>query len=153
MQPEKRNLVRSWLTKALHDLMAARTLSAEREFLDTAIYHCQQCAEKAVKGFLVCCDQSFKKTHNIRSLVEQARTVEQRFDEWLEAAEQLTPYVSAYRYPHEDDEPSEPTREQFTEALNATEQLYAFVLELLPVETHPTPPQQEIMDGAPNATS
>ena len=46
-------LTREWLTKALHDLQTARiTASAAGGPLDTAIYHCQQAAEKTVKGWL-----------------------------------------------------------------------------------------------------
>ena len=52
MDDAKRDLVRAWLTKARHDLDTARQLSAlPGGHLDTAIYHCQQAAEKVVKGF------------------------------------------------------------------------------------------------------
>ena len=44
-------LVRDWLTRASHDLRAARLLSStEDPLLDIAIYHCQQAAEKAIKA-------------------------------------------------------------------------------------------------------
>lgn len=144
MQHDKHNLVRDWLTKTSHDLAAARILSVEAdELLAPAIYHCQQAAEKAVKGFLIFNDQSFAKTHNIRSLVEQAQSVKADFAAWLDAAEKLTPYASAFRYPHEDEEPLEPTRAQFDEALQAAEGIYHFVLSVLPDETHPQPPSHK----------
>ena len=39
----------SWLIKAYHD--PAKKLAQDQEpVLDTAIYHTQQCAEKALKG-------------------------------------------------------------------------------------------------------
>jgi HEPN domain-containing protein len=45
----KHELVRSWLVKAARDLASASRLAAGPEpYLDTAIYHCQQAAEKAV---------------------------------------------------------------------------------------------------------
>jgi len=48
MTDAKTQLVQSWLTKAQHDLASARVLStAHPPLLDTAIYHCQQAAEKA----------------------------------------------------------------------------------------------------------
>jgi HEPN domain-containing protein len=60
MDEAKRELVQNWLTKAQRDLAAARKFSTEPDpYLDTAIYHCQQAAEKAVKGFLVFHDQDF----------------------------------------------------------------------------------------------
>lgn len=50
----KRSLVRRWLTKSRRDLLSAKRLARGSEpYLDTAIYHCQQCAEKAIKGWLV----------------------------------------------------------------------------------------------------
>jgi HEPN domain-containing protein len=60
MDEAKRELVQSWLTKAQHDLAAARKLSDEPDsYLDTAIYHCQQAAEKVIKGFLVFHDREW----------------------------------------------------------------------------------------------
>jgi len=59
--------VRSWLTKAERDLASARVLMGSTPpLLDTAVYHCQQAAEKAVKGYLVFCDQEFERVHDIR---------------------------------------------------------------------------------------
>ena len=43
MDDAKRDLVRGWLLRALHDLASARKLAAGADpLLDTAIYHCQQ---------------------------------------------------------------------------------------------------------------
>ena len=41
-----------WLLKAERDLDTAKVL-LENAFHDTAIYHTQQCAEKALKGYCV----------------------------------------------------------------------------------------------------
>ncbi len=50
MDETKRDLLKAWLVKAQHDLAAARKLSADPDsYLDTAIYHCQQAAEKPSK--------------------------------------------------------------------------------------------------------
>lgn len=66
----KLELVQNWLLKAQRDLLAARRLASGTDpFLDIAVYHCQQAAEKAVKGFLVYRDQPFEKTHDVEVLV------------------------------------------------------------------------------------
>ena len=66
----KLELVRNWLTIAYHDLAAAKKLSTGSDpYFDVAVYHCQQAAEKAVKGFLVFHDQPFEKTHDIGVLI------------------------------------------------------------------------------------
>jgi HEPN domain-containing protein len=57
----KRALVRKWLVKARRDLLSAKRLARGSDpYLDAAIYHCQQCVEKAVKGWLVYHDQPFR---------------------------------------------------------------------------------------------
>ena len=60
-------LTREWLTKASHDLQTARIVANATDGpLDTAIYHCQQAAEKSVKGWLTANNVTFEKTHDIR---------------------------------------------------------------------------------------
>lgn len=127
-------LTREWLTKALHDLQTARiTSGAPGGPLDTAIYHCQQAAEKSVKGWLMAGNISFEKTHDVRWLVQQAAASCPEFTRFTEAAEVLTPYVSAFRYPGLTGDPM-PTREEFDEALAHAQTIYDFVLNLLPKE-------------------
>ena len=73
MDEAKREHVRAWLQKARDDLAAARKLAAPPDsYLEIAVYHCQQAAEKAVKGFLVFHDHRYAKTHDIETLVKEA---------------------------------------------------------------------------------
>ena len=135
MDNAKEELVRSWLKKAKHDIEAAQQLATSSQpLLDVAIYHCQQAAEKAVKGFLVHHDQEFEKTHDIVDLLETAIPFDAQLSSWLEAGERLTPYVSLFRYPGAI---MEPDSEEFDEALKLANELYHFILTLLPKETHP----------------
>ncbi len=135
MSEAKIQLVQSWLTKAQHDLAAARVLADNSEpLLDIAIYHCQQAAEKAVKGFLVFCDQEFERIHDVEVLVRAAMSHEAGFAAWVAVGGLLTPYVRIFRYPGPS---AEPSREQFDQALAAAEGLYHFVLSVLPEEMRP----------------
>jgi HEPN domain-containing protein len=130
-------LVRDWLTRAEHDLQAARILQAAKNSpLDTAIYHCQQAAEKSVKAWLQSKDNPFPKTHDIEKLVEQASKINPDFVKLLLAATVLTPYVSAFRYPGGSGE-SMPSREEFDTALQHAQNIYDFVLNLLPKAAQP----------------
>ena len=64
MDEAKRELVHAWLIKARNDLITARKIGALPDGpLDTAIYHCQQAAEKAVKGFLAFHDHRLERSH------------------------------------------------------------------------------------------
>jgi HEPN domain-containing protein len=147
MDEARRRLVQGWLIKAQHDLATAHRLGDDASpILDTAIYHCQQAAEKAVKGFLAFHDHAVVKTHDVRFLVNQALALEPLFDEWLEAAECVTPYATAYRYP---DEVLEPDAEEFEAAKAAAIGLVAFVLRMLPEEVNPP---TEAREGLPDAS-
>ncbi len=137
MDDTRKELLRSWLTKAASDLRSARVLgSADDAPLDTAIYHCQQTAEKAVKAFLVSKKISPEKTHDIRKLTLEAVVHEPRFNEVMDMAVALTPYAWEFRYP-DDLAETYPTREEFDEALQHAQAIYDFVLNLLPAEARP----------------
>jgi HEPN domain-containing protein len=137
MDESTRDLVRDWLTRASHDLRSSRALaSLDDPLLDTAIYHCQQAAEKSVKAWLQSNDDPFPRTHDIEDLVERASRANPEFRKFLKAASVLTPYVSAFRYPGGFDEPM-PTLEEFDEALRFAQAIYDFVLSQLPSEARP----------------
>ena len=137
MADTQKELLRSWLTKAASDLRSARILGSTDEApLDTAIYHCQQTAEKAVKAFLVSQAIAPEKTHDIRRLTLAAAIHEPRFNELLDMATALTPYAWEFRYP-DDLAETYPTREEFDEALQHAQAIYDFVLNLLPPEARP----------------
>lgn len=129
MDEAKRELVTGWLAKARHDLDSARKLAeGDDPILDTAIYHCQQAAEKALKGFLVHCDQPFDKTHDLNVLVKAAMLFQARFSDFTDDALELTPYATEYRYPGAED----PEPEEFEQAYRRARRFLEFALSLLP---------------------
>ena len=137
MDDTQTKLLRSWLTKAENDLKSARVLgSTEDAPLDTAIYHCQQAAEKSVKSFLIFRGITPEKTHDIRTLTLKAAEYEPRFNELITFAAELTPYAWEFRYP-DDLAETYPTREEFDKALQQAEAVYDFVLNLLSKEVKP----------------
>jgi HEPN domain-containing protein len=102
--------------------------------LDTAIYHCQQTAEKSVKGFLVHCDHEFERVHDVEALIRAALPYEAGFMAYLDIGRMLTPYSRIYRYPGTATQPDD---DQFDRAYEAASSLFDFVLLLLPIDTHP----------------
>ncbi len=139
MDDPKCELVQAWLLKAQTDLISARRLAAgDNPLWDTAVFHCQQAAEKAVKGYLVFNDRRFRKTHDVEDLVKVAEAYDDRFSTWHDAAKLVTPYAQAFRYPAEEPEPDQ---EKYVAAEQAAAGLFAFVCSLLPEEARPpTPP-------------
>ena len=62
----RRDEANRWLLQAAKDLRAARLLETEEP--SRSVFHSQQAAEKAIKGFLAFHDTLFRKTHDIREL-------------------------------------------------------------------------------------
>lgn len=140
MDEAKRELVAAWLTKAQHDLASARKLAGPPDpLLDTALYHCQQAAEKAVKGLLLFHDQDFEKTHDITDLLRLATPYAPQLNAFLALGELLTPYAVKFRYPGA---VPEPQRAEYDQAQEAAEKLLSAVLGSLPLAVHPGLPPQ-----------
>ena len=135
MNEEKCAEVRKWLIKSQHDLgSAGRLLEGDKPYLDTAVYHCQQAAEKALKAFLTYHDIEFEKSHDLTELVTLSMTVEPAFERWREVAEELTPYAVQFRYPAD---VLEPELSEAQGALQRAQAFMDFVWGLLPEEVRP----------------
>jgi HEPN domain-containing protein len=74
VRPEIVHEVSLWVEKAEHDLTAAtHNLDFVHEGLaDIVCFHCQQCVEKYLKGFLILHEIPFPRTHDLRVLLELA---------------------------------------------------------------------------------
>ena len=132
-----KRLTGAWVRKAADAWQGARDLAARKPPLrDLACFHCQQAAEKVMKGWFTASDISFEKTHDIRRLVRQAQGLSPEFARFAGAAEILTPYASAFRYPGLTQDPM-PSREEFDAALQHAQAMFDFVLDLLPVQARP----------------
>jgi len=96
--------VAQWIRFADEDIRLARHALTMRETPYRLVaYHAQQCAEKYLKGYLVCLRVDFPYTHNIARLIELCNEHGPSLDE-LSEAEELTPYALTLRYPGEDEE-------------------------------------------------
>ena len=134
MQPEL-ELVRQWLKRARTDLNIARaSLDLQPPEPTAACFHSQQLAEKVLKAFLAYQDIEFEWSHTLKYLLSLCADRDESFRPFLESAVPLTEYAVTFRYPT--DQP-DPTVEQAQEALAVARRLWHFVLQRLPVETHP----------------
>ena len=96
-----------WLIKADHDLQSAkRLMDGEPPLLDTAVYHCQQAAEKSLKAFLALNAVPIQRVHILVVLVEQCMVFDDSFQELREIADVLTPFAVVFRYPGDYVEPA-----------------------------------------------
>jgi HEPN domain-containing protein len=126
---------RAWLLRALADLDAAAILlGAAKPRPESAVFHCQQAAEKAWKAFLFWHDVPLRKTHDLRELGQSCVAVDGSLAAIAEEAEQLTPFAWVFRYPGE---PQELSAEEAQEALAIAQRVYEAVLARLPEEVRP----------------
>lgn len=113
---------------------AQRLTEGDDPLLDTAIYHRQQAAEKAVKGFLVYQDVRVRKTHDITELIEEAAKSAADYAALDDGAKRLTEYAVEFRYPNVQ---LEPTQAEFEQAYQDAARFMSVTLSLIPAEAHP----------------
>ena len=132
VDPELVDETRAWLKKAANDLRAAEALrAASPPLLDEAVFHCQQAAEKALKGFLTWNGRAFRKTHNLEEVGEQCVSIDPTLGETVDRGVPLSEYAWKFRYPGG---PYEPTPEEAIETLAIAREVVEAVLSRLPAE-------------------
>ncbi len=94
-------LTSEWVGKAEDDFYSADLLLHAGQFpvASTACFHCQQCAEKYLKGFLQEHQIQFLRTHNLQALLELCLSIDSDFETLRDDLLQLENYAVAIRYP------------------------------------------------------
>jgi len=122
----------AWIRKALSDLLAARVdLDAGTPLVEDALFHCQQAAEKALKGFLAWHDTPFRKVHDLTELGRQCIGIDPSLELVCREAEPLTIFATVFRYPGDAGEPSAHEAEN---ALMTARRLCDAVTSRLPID-------------------
>jgi HEPN domain-containing protein len=135
LDPELVAETRAWLAKAFNDLRASEALiAASPPLLDEAVFHCQQAAEKALKGFLTWNGHTFRKTHNLEEIGEQCLAVDPSLREVIDQAVPLSEYAWKFRYPGE---PFQPEADEAAEAQATARGVFEAVVNRLPVAVRP----------------
>ncbi len=88
-----------------------------------ATFHCQQAAEKLLKGFLVRAGADFRKTHDLDALVQSVLVHFPSLEPLLTPMRTWTAWSVAYRYPGESGPQPEPSADEMSQALDAIERL------------------------------
>ncbi len=129
--PEFRTLeVRGWLLRASEDLRAGRhDLTASPPLLNDVAFHSQQCAEKAMKAYLVHREQPFRKTHNLTELGGAVARLEPSLAELMRSASLMTEFAWRFRYPGE---LATVSQEDAMRALDTAESVLVAVVSVLP---------------------
>ena len=95
--------LQEWIDKAEEDYEVAITLARKRKrpTPDAVCFHCQQCAEKYLKAFLVQSKVIFPKVHDLLELQKLCLTVDSTFELIGDLLDGLNPYSVEFRYPGE----------------------------------------------------
>lgn len=117
---------KAWIRKAKSDLhLAEKGIKDDDLTLDTAIYHTQQCAEKALKGFLAYYKNPISKTHDLVKLMEMCCSIDIEFSDLSLDAAILSPFATAFRYPIDEEIAIE--RTVVLDAIIRAEKILSFV--------------------------
>ena len=97
----KTSLADEWVEKAEADFRGAESLSRRREdpLSDLVCYHCQQCAEKYLKAFLIAQSATPPRIHDLAQLLNLCLLYDQSLASCLPLAQALNPYGTLIRYP------------------------------------------------------
>jgi len=117
-------LAAEWAQKAEGDLIVAeRELRARKSpVYDASCYHCQQCAEKYLKAFLVSRRNTPPCIHNLVELLKLCLPHDGTFDLIRLDLEVLNSYAVELRYPGET-----ATKEDAREAVQTAQRVQKFV--------------------------
>jgi HEPN domain-containing protein len=137
MSERDQELARAWFDKAENDLLTVRNnLAAEVVPADMVCFHCQQAAEKYLKGFLAWHAVPFHRTHDLVDLVTHCSSILPALSAIASEATILADYAVDVRYP--DAPHSNPTLEQAREAMSAALAVRRAVLTALGLEDERT---------------
>jgi HEPN domain-containing protein len=126
---------RAWFRRVAVDLRSAdAAFAATPPVLEDIVFHCQQAAEKAMKGFLTWRQSDFGKTHDLRELGRACSQLDAGLAPLMERAMPLTRYAWKFRYPGDQEEPSP---EEARQALALAREVAGALLDRLPGEVRP----------------
>jgi HEPN domain-containing protein len=117
--------LRNWIEKADHDLETAIVINKHiHDYSDTLAFHCQQAAEKYIKCLLEKHSISFKRSHDLRYLLDLLNDVIKIENELYENVIKLNAFGVEIRYP---DINIDLTKTEREEAINTTKSIRNFL--------------------------
>ena len=118
-----------WINASYDDYRAARLLSGDQTLSNATAFHCQQCAEKALKGFILAKTRQTVDGHNLTWLCRRAVSIDPHFQQWMDERAALNRYYIETRYPT--DIPTVITEEEIGRILAMTEALFYYITDAL----------------------
>lgn len=126
-------IVRKWFISADEDLRGAMALHDldPLKYMRLVPYHCQQAAEKSIKGYLTFKKIKFEKTHDIGQLATLILPLRPELESQLREAGRLTIFAIQFRYPDAGDGP---TLDDSKFALRVAKSVFESMRSLIPFD-------------------
>lgn len=145
---DKITVVKEWLKFASNDINCAKhSLSMHPVPLEIVCYHCEQAAEKALKGYLIYQNVEPPRTHILKLLCKMCTDIDETFKEISEQCGNLTLYGVQPRYPFEIDI----TENDMKKAILDAGQVMEFVLQRIQLTEEITQEDEEEKEQRGNA--
>lgn len=126
---------KEWFTKAAQDLRRVEILLAvDPPDLEDALFHSQQTAEKALKGFLTWHDVAFRKVHELDEVGGQCVELDRTLAPLVQRTDKLTTYAWRFRYPGA---PYQATLEEAHSAAGLAREVLDAILSRVPAGVRP----------------
>ncbi|MEG0570986.1 MAG: HEPN domain-containing protein [Oscillospiraceae bacterium] len=114
-----------WIVRAEVDLLSAKALMNDKQLYISSAFHCQQCVEKILKGYLLFNTNKLVDGHNLTWLCRQAMKFDEKFSDWLDESIALNKYYIETRYPT--DFPFEISDDVINKVYKMTNDMYTFI--------------------------
>ena len=116
-----------WLFHANLDFLAAKNLIKDTRCYNSAAFHCLQCIEKALKGYLLFKKHKLYDGHNLTWLCKQAALCDQHFSQWIGQSSSLNRFYIETRYPA--DIPLDIDTDTIDNLMNSMTEMLEFITE------------------------
>jgi HEPN domain-containing protein len=116
-------IIKKWFSFAVRDLKIAKSLfDLHSDYKNAVGFHLQQCAEKAIKGFLISEGTRPPKTHDVKELSQLVKAKDKKIVSLLKKSSALTKFAVIYRYPDAQKRPIH--KDTLKKHIATTEKLY-----------------------------
>jgi HEPN domain-containing protein len=116
----------AWKHKAEEDWATIEILMAHDGPRDTICFHCQQLAEKYLKGFALFHNRPLKRIHQVDELLADCLEIDKGLQDLSDDVTLLSEYYMPARYP--DDYPEDATLEEADRTFQAASRIRARIL-------------------------
>jgi HEPN domain-containing protein len=113
-----------WIRFAEGDLAVTKHITTmHKPIIEIACYHCQQCAEKALKAFLIFHTVQPKFIHDLAILCSDCQEIDSSFASLVDYCHVLSQYITNTRYPS----PIELNENDMKQSIEFAEKIFDFV--------------------------